>query len=236
MLWLCFDAICGSAPRLCGQPGQSAASSALSSSPQFRHPSLVLHRDHLLALRDKLRLGQRTAVRCRPLGQQPTQFASGPAVFDPKELIPLCGDVRGYGSARRRHHRSRGRPAARQPPWPPALQLPGPVSPLPPSAAAAGAASAVPSARNPLELRLAYPHVQVAVHIVYGRQRPVDWTHSVGVPLQILWGSDAIRGALWQSDGYVVLVGESAEDLPPADPVLGEVDRFRAGRCQLALG
>ena len=54
--------------------------------------------------------------------------------------------------------------------------------------------------------------------------------------MQILWGSDAIRGALWQSDGYVVLVGESAEDLPPADPVLGEVDRFRAGRCQLALG
>jgi hypothetical protein len=38
---------------------------------------------------------------------------------------------------------------------------------------------------------------------------------------------NTIRGALWQSGGDVVLVGESAEDLLAADPALGEVDRFR---------
>jgi len=37
-----------------------------------------------------------------------------------------------------------------------------------------------------------------------------------------------------QSGGDVVLVGESAEDLLPADPVLGEVDRF--GPLGLGLG
>jgi hypothetical protein len=44
-----------------------------------------------------------------------------------------------------------------------------------------------------------------------------------------------------QLGSYVVLVGESAEDLFPVDPVVGEVDRLgRAGRClgwgQLAEG
>lgn len=35
-----------------------------------------------------------------------------------------------------------------------------------------------------------------------------------------------------QLGSYVVLVGESAEDLFPVDPVLGEVDRLgRAGGC-----
>ena len=36
-------------------------------------------------------------------------------------------------------------------------------------------------------------------------------------------GGDPCRG---QSSSDVVLVGESAEDLLPADPVLGDVDRF----------
>jgi hypothetical protein len=44
-----------------------------------------------------------------------------------------------------------------------------------------------------------------------------------------------------RSGGDVVLVGESAEDLLPADPVLGKVDRFRRtcvclGRGELAEG
>jgi hypothetical protein len=38
---------------------------------------------------------------------------------------------------------------------------------------------------------------------------------------------NTIRDALWQSGCDVVLVGESAEDLLPANPELGEVDRFR---------
>jgi hypothetical protein len=46
---------------------------------------------------------------------------------------------------------------------------------------------------------------------------------------------NTIRRALWQSGGDVVLVGESAEDLLPADPELREVDRFgRAGVGELA--
>jgi hypothetical protein len=46
---------------------------------------------------------------------------------------------------------------------------------------------------------------------------------------------------LWQSGGDVVLVGESAENLPAVDPVLGEVDRLRwlslgLSWCELAEG
>jgi hypothetical protein len=42
-----------------------------------------------------------------------------------------------------------------------------------------------------------------------------------------LWGSEIRFGAsCGQLRGDVVLVGEPAEDLLPADPVLGEVDRF----------
>jgi len=44
----------------------------------------------------------------------------------------------------------------------------------------------------------------------------------------MLWGSEIRFGvSCGQLGGDVVLVGESAEDLLPADPVLGEVDRFR---------
>ncbi len=39
-----------------------------------------------------------------------------------------------------------------------------------------------------------------------------------------LWGSEIGFRACGQSGGDVVLVGESPEDLPPADPVLCEVD------------
>jgi hypothetical protein len=35
---------------------------------------------------------------------------------------------------------------------------------------------------------------------------------------------NTILGVLWQSDGDVVLVDDSAEDLLPADPELSEVD------------
>ena len=43
-----------------------------------------------------------------------------------------------------------------------------------------------------------------------------------------LWGSETRFGMVTgrQSGGDVVLVGESAEDLLPADPVLDEVNRF----------
>jgi hypothetical protein len=49
----------------------------------------------------------------------------------------------------------------------------------------------------------------------------------------ILWGSEMRFGVpCGQLGSYVVLVGESAEDLFPVHPVLGEVDRLgRAGRC-----
>jgi len=48
-----------------------------------------------------------------------------------------------------------------------------------------------------------------------------------------LWGSEMRFGMpCGQLGSYVVLVGESAEDLFPVDPVLGEVDRLgRAGLC-----
>ena len=39
-----------------------------------------------------------------------------------------------------------------------------------------------------------------------------------------------------QSGGDVVLVGESAEDLLPTDPELGEVDRFRRMSVSLSRG
>jgi hypothetical protein len=45
-----------------------------------------------------------------------------------------------------------------------------------------------------------------------------------------------IRGALWWSGGDVVLVGESAEDLFLADPVLDEVGRFRRVGVSLSRG
>ena len=44
---------------------------------------------------------------------------------------------------------------------------------------------------------------------------------------------NTIRGASGQSGGDVVLVGESVEDLLPADPDLGEVDLF--GRAGVSL-
>jgi len=48
-----------------------------------------------------------------------------------------------------------------------------------------------------------------------------------------LWGSEMRFGvSRGQLRGDVVLVGEAAEDLLAADPVLGEVDRFwRTGAC-----
>ena len=45
-----------------------------------------------------------------------------------------------------------------------------------------------------------------------------------------------IRVSCGQSGGDVVLVGESAEDLLPADPGLGEVDRFRRAGISLSWG
>ena len=42
-------------------------------------------------------------------------------------------------------------------------------------------------------------------------------------------GNTIRGGACGQSGSDVVLVGESAEDLFPADPVLGEVDRLSGG-------
>ena len=43
-----------------------------------------------------------------------------------------------------------------------------------------------------------------------------------------MWGSETRFGVpCGQSGGDVVLVVDSAEDLFPVDPVLGEVDRFR---------
>ena len=44
---------------------------------------------------------------------------------------------------------------------------------------------------------------------------------------------NTIRGASGQSGGDVVLVGESVEDLLPADPDLGEVDLFRRAGVSL---
>jgi hypothetical protein len=52
-----------------------------------------------------------------------------------------------------------------------------------------------------------------------------------------VWGSKIRFGvSCGQSGGDVVLMGESAEDLPPVDPVLGKVDRFGVGRCLLEPG
>ena len=47
---------------------------------------------------------------------------------------------------------------------------------------------------------------------------------------------NTIRDALWQSGGDVVLAGEPAEDLLPADPEFGEVDRFRRAGFGLSWG
>jgi hypothetical protein len=46
-------------------------------------------------------------------------------------------------------------------------------------------------------------------------------------PREPVGPGNRIRGVLWQLGGGVVLVGESAEDLLPADPLLGEVDWIR---------
>lgn len=43
-------------------------------------------------------------------------------------------------------------------------------------------------------------------------------------------------GSRWQSGGDVVLVGESADDLLPADPAFGEVDRFMRVGVSLSWG
>jgi hypothetical protein len=52
-----------------------------------------------------------------------------------------------------------------------------------------------------------------------------------------MWGSEIRFGvSCGQSGGDVVLVGESAEDLLPADPELGEVDRFRRPGISLSRG
>ena len=53
--------------------------------------------------------------------------------------------------------------------------------------------------------------------------------------ISILWGSEMRFGvSCGQSGGDVVFVSESAKDLLPADPVLGEVDWF--GRPGAGLG
>ena len=61
--------------------------------------------------------------------------------------------------------------------------------------------------------------------------------------MSTLWGSEIRFGVVTrgQSGSDVVLVGESAEDLLPADPVLGDVDRLGPpgiglGRGELAEG
>jgi hypothetical protein len=60
-----------------------------------------------------------------------------------------------------------------------------------------------------------------------------DTRASLGNP----WGSEIRFGVVTsgQSGGDVVLAGESAEDLRPADPVLGEVDRFRVAEYGVRL-
>src|ERR1035441_10581827 len=56
-------------------------------------------------------------------------------------------------------------------------------------------------------------------------------------PQPNLWGSETRFGvSCGQSGGDVVLVGESAEDLPPADPVVGEVDQLRRLGVSLSWG
>ena len=53
----------------------------------------------------------------------------------------------------------------------------------------------------------------------------------------MVWGSETRFGVpCGHSGGDVVLVGESAEDLLPADPELGEVDRFRRPGVSLSRG
>jgi hypothetical protein len=70
----------------------------------------------------------------------------------------------------------------------------------------------------------------------------VDYTHRHVAGTGLAWQFPAedpvelgntIRGASGQSGGDVVLVGESVEDLLPADPDLGEVDRFRRAGVSL---
>ena len=63
----------------------------------------------------------------------------------------------------------------------------------------------------------------------------------VGLGNTIRDGDLRFRSSVGWSGGDVVLVGQSAENLFPADPVLGEVDRLRRrgvslGRCVLAEG
>ncbi len=57
------------------------------------------------------------------------------------------------------------------------------------------------------------------------------------VAFAVVWGSETRFGVSCRQLGSdVVFVGESAEDLPPADPVLGEVDRFRRPGAGLSWG
>jgi hypothetical protein len=78
----------------------------------------------------------------------------------------------------------------------------------------------------------------LSVHIsVGGAAYYRDRNDPVGLGSTIR-GGDSCRG---QSSSDVVLVGESAEDLLPADPVLSDVDRFEPpgiglGRGELAEG
>jgi hypothetical protein len=66
---------------------------------------------------------------------------------------------------------------------------------------------------------------------------PFDGRRPPGLVRAMLWGSEIrFRVSCGQLGSDVVLVGESAEDLFPVDPVLGEVDlRGWAGLC-LSLG
>jgi len=70
-----------------------------------------------------------------------------------------------------------------------------------------------------------------------GKPRVLTVTHGPSASPLTLWGSEIRFGvSCGQSGGDVVLVGESAEDLLPADPELGEVDRFRRMGVSLSRG
>jgi hypothetical protein len=85
---------------------------------------------------------------------------------------------------------------------------------------------------------MSLPVLRVRHHgLIGGHDGDVLVCASVGSAGEVVWGSKTRFGVpCGQSGGDVVLVGEPAEDLLPADPGLGEVDRFRQGGCQLELG
>jgi hypothetical protein len=88
-----------------------------------------------------------------------------------------------------------------------------------------------PGLDAPTRIRMSrLPHEPHRFLRTSGTRRPNDWhlAASANRSARRLRGSEIRFGAVTggQSGGDVVLVGESAEDLLPADPVLGEVDRF----------